>query len=557
MAKISKAQEFVNAADKTDKSAMPAPTQFNPRTGKIMNAEDRKKAEEKAARELEKKQKLAAKQEQLAAKKAERERKTLEREQKAIQRAEAKARAAELKDKTVEERNAIADALVAECRTLNIKTPSFRKLVKDQGESFSLGTDGKIQVLDARGSNPITVSAYLEGLGESVVETLRKTVSERKSGWPKREPSTRVKPEDHGVIKLDARQPSIAIDPTAPWASFPSPVGVLMNILDARVSADVAQTESGPVYTGMRLSAKGEDLGKFDREALRYLGRMIGFKVDFVDKLSSNPNLAAEVVNHMISGYRPQLMMFAGDEQRIRDVFPGWREVVSHAEVCQKTWNTVASIYPNANIKSCTMSESGDLDLVITVDLGNGQVSPSEGDYLSAGVKVNHRYGTDIKVGLYLERLVCSNGMVSQTVNYSWTSRETGSAAAQLAYIESESLACLAKFPGIVDNARKMSQTEVHGDAEAAMKERMRQMGVPMKHLAGIVEAFKMEPGNTEWHMLNAITRFATHTMGIGRNLRTALMEGSGMWVEQFDVVKARMPRSIANRVGAEIILED
>jgi hypothetical protein len=572
-----KIKSFVNnaadAATTTEAPAAEAPkkggkksesTHINPKTGKIMNADDKKKAEEKAAKEAEKKKRIEERELAAAQKKAEREAKEKERAEKKAQREAAAKAKEENRDADVARRNLIADTLLAECQELKIKSPSLRKLVKEQGESLDV-VDGKIVVLDARGANPVSISTYLEGLGEDVVADLRKSEKKRKTGWPKREPKPRIKPEEHGVVKLGAREPSIPIDESKPWAQFAKPQGVLMNIQDAVIAPNMTTVTKGEgenareeqIMAGLRLTAKGEDLGVIDREAVRELGRMIGFKVDFIDKLSGNPALACQVVNHMIGEYRPQLMMFAGDGERVRDVCPGWRETASHAEVAQKAYDVMAAQYPDVHIKTCSVGNDGHLELILTVDVGNGQITPQAGDYLKGGIRVTHRYGTEVKVGLFAERLICTNGLTACSTTYGWTARGAGSVTAQLAYLETQIIESMGRFQALVDNAKKMAETKVSGDPERAIKERMKQMGVPARHLDAILDAFRQEPGDTEWHMLNAITRFATHALGIGRNLREALMEGSGDWVQQFDVVKARIPRSIANRVGAEILQED
>lgn len=537
------------------------PTRTHPRTGKIMTAEDKAKEKAKADKDAEKKRKIEEREQKAAEKKAEREAKEKERAEKKAKKQEEEKSKSENKDAEVARRNAIADALLKDCQELGVKSPSLRKLVKEQGESLDVDSEGKAVVLDARGENPLRIGPYLESLGEEVTSELRKSQKKRKTGWPKREPSNRVRPEDHGVVKLDARPPALKIDKNKPWSKFAPPQGVLMNVQDATVVPNMATVQKDgkdeEVMAGLRLTAKGEDLGVFDREAVRELGRMIGFKVDFVDKLSSDPALACQVVNHMIGEYRPQLMLFAGDGERVRDVCPGWRETASHAEVCQKAWDVLNERFKDVEVKTCDVDKSGHLEFVLTVDAGSGQVTKKAGDYLKGGVRVTHRYGTEVKVGLFVERLVCENGMTSSSTTYSWTSRGAGSVSAQLDYLAVQAIDSMAKFEALVKNAKKMAATKVTGDPEQAIKERMRQMGVPARHLDGILEAFRLEPGDSEWHMLNAITRFATHTLGIGRSLREALMEGSGDWVRQFDVVKARIPRSIATRVGAEIISED
>ena len=537
------------------------PTRINPRTGKIMTPAEKAKEKEKADAAAEKKRRIQEREAAAAAKKAERDEKAAQRAAAIAERQRIAKEKEENKDKEVETRNAIADGLLAACKTLSVNCPAFRKYVKEQGESFDLAEDGSVVVLDARGSNPLSVSDYFTQLDEDVKEAVGKVQKKRATGWKKREAKPRIKPEDHGVVKVGGREPILEIQPNTPWSEFPKPEGVLMNIRDAvavpnMVDSPTSEEPDRKIMAGLRLTAKDEDLGVFDKEALRELGRMVGFKVDFVDKLSDDPTLASGIVNHMIGKYRPQLMMFAGDGERVRDVCPGWRETTSHAEVCQQVWNTMTSLNDTAVLKTCRIASDGHLEMIVTVDLGDGQVTPKAGDYLKAGVRVTHRYGTEINVGLYVERLICENGLTSSTTNYSWTARGAGSSQSQLDHLIAEIGVCMGKFEALKDNARKMAEAKVAGDVEQILKERMRQMAIPARYYKEVLEMFQAEPGDTEWDMLNAITRFATHYSGLSRNLREALMEGSGLWVRDFDIVSARLPRSIASRVGAEIIAD-
>ena len=537
------------------------PTRVNPRTGKIMTPAEKAKEKEKHEAAAEKKKRIQEREAAAATKKAEREQKAADKAAASAERARLAAEKEQNKDKEVEVRNAIADGLLGECKDLSVNCPAFRKYVKDQGESFRLAEDGSVEVLDARGSNPLSVKAYFEQLDEDVKEAIKKIQKKRATGWKKREAKPRVKPEDHGVVKVGGREPILEIQANAPWSEFPKPEGVLMNIRDAvavpnMIDSPTSDEPDRKIMSGLRLTAKDEDLGIFDKEALRELGRMVGFKVDFVDKLSGDPFLASGIVNHMIGQYRPQLMMFAGDGERVRDVCPGWRETTSHAEVCQQVWNTMTSMNDTAVLKTCRIASDGHLEMIVTVDLGNGQVTPKAGDYLKAGVRVTHRYGTEINVGLYVERLICENGLTSSTTNYSWTARGAGTSQSQLDHLVAQIGVCMGKFEALTENAKKMAEAKVAGDVEQILKERMRQMAIPARYYKEVLEMFQMEPGDTEWDMLNAITRFATHYGGLSRNLREALMEGSGLWVRDFDIVSARLPRSIASRVGAEILAD-
>lgn len=524
-----------------------------------MTPEQREANEAKDRRLAERRERTQQREAERAAKAEARRKREEERKAEAEERRLAKEAKQRESDQTAEIRNQIADAVLAACTELRLKTPAFKKFVKEQGETLSVNEEGAATVLDARGQNPVSVADYVAQLDEDTVASMRKTETKRKTGWPQREKKERVKPEDHGVVDISRIEPGVEIDADKPWASFPLPTGVRANIHSAKMKPNMAGEGDNEYMAGLRLEIEGVDRGSVDKEAARELGRMIGFKIDFVEKIgSTDPQLAAQVVNHVIGQYRPQVMAFIVEGDRVRDICPGWRDAASHAEVCQAAYNALAAHVEGKEIQvdKCKIDGDGHLELLLTYDAGTGQVTPKEGDYLRAGVRVTHRFGSEVKCGLYTKRCICDNGMTVETTAYGWSSKGAGAVADQLVYVGTQVVAALNGFDALVANCRKMAETKIQADPQAALKERMRQMGVPMKYLPAVVEAFGNEPGDTEWDMLNAITRFATHAMGIGRNMRDALMEASGCWVRDFDVVKARMPRSIARRVGAEIIAE-
>ena len=67
------------------------------------------------------------------------------------------------------------------------------------------------------------------------------------------------------------------------------------------------------------------------------------------------------------------------------------------------------------------------------------------------------------------------------------------------------------------------------------------------------IDAFEAEPGDTHYSIQNAFTRLASHG-NLPERARYAVMESSGDWMANFQLVTATLPRPIAQLVGAQII---
>ena len=123
----------------------------------------------------------------------------------------------------------------------------------------------------------------------------------------------------------------------------------------------------------------------------------------------------------------------------------------------------------------------------------------------------------------------------------------------QLSWLSTAVDGARAAYDQIVERARVMAETNFEGDAHEVLIERARAMGIPRRLHTSIVSAFDVEPGETEWHLLNAITRAATHSDNLTDRQRRTMMTLSGEFTREFDMVNATLPSFVAQRVGAKI----
>lgn len=354
-------------------------------------------------------------------------------------------------------------------------------------------------------------------------------------------------------VVMSRTTPVISITPDRPWSHIPMPESVGFNITSGRVAYD-DQRDS------IRLVMPDGSVGpEFTEEGIRSLGHLVGYRTDFIRKLM--PATRVTVINEMIMQHRDQIIQCIGHNGEISTIAPGWRDVVGHSEIIETAYNALRgstlAMKQDVDVRSIDQIDSATMVCKIMANK-QSKITAKKGDVLRAGIKIEYRYASLLKVSLYIERLICENGMESGSEVYTWTNNNKGvtNIVEQLDYITMAIADCSARFDAIVNRSIQMSETVVEGDPRNALLARARAMKIDPKYTPDILQAFDAEEGNTEWHMLNAITRFATHSKVINDLYRTRVQSGAGVWVDKFDLVNCRMPRPIAEKFGAQIMEE-
>lgn len=350
-------------------------------------------------------------------------------------------------------------------------------------------------------------------------------------------------------VTIDAATPIEEL----PWALWPVPEATHVNTHDIRASVD-----DDRLYIGTDEAHGTPTLG-----ALRSLSERINFPPEFVTKLPTT--LQADIINNRIASYRDADFSLVMEHSTnpmmpsvVASVAPGQRLVLPHAAVAQTAYETIRAVFDTeALVADTTLASDHSLvrfkipyDAPIRPDGGR-----SVGDVLRMGVELKHVYGVEISTRLYTERLRCLNGMTAFQSEYSWGARIMGTQQMQIDWIKFGVSQALTSFPQIVERARLMASTRIEGDLARALMERARALRLPRRLTGQLMEAFNQEPGDTEWDMLNAFTRLATHG-GLDEATARALAHGAGTWVQGFDMVTARLPRPIAVSVGAHVLEE-
>lgn len=349
-----------------------------------------------------------------------------------------------------------------------------------------------------------------------------------------------------------------------PWAQWQLPQIYRHDIGDLSVHVDLIKRnddkeEDSALEQKLVLRGSGETIGYPSRTALKELASRVGMPVDFIERLPLY--MQADVIQEVIdqaSQKRDMDFSLAVQDDTIINIIPGWRETISHADVCESTFKLLKDVYGGTD---------RDIEIAEAEILSNGNmlsrfltpvqqpVTRRVGDILQMGVQVSHAYGITLDTCLFTRRLVCLNGATSIQQEFSWTQRSMGKPEHQLAWLRAGVNEVVAAFDLFVERAKLMAETTFNGNPHEVLKQRAEHMRLPRRHWRALLDAFDEEEGDTEWHLANAFTRLATHG-GMALNERARLENAAGMWIQDFDMVNARLPRPMAARVGAIILGE-
>lgn len=350
-------------------------------------------------------------------------------------------------------------------------------------------------------------------------------------------------PESSGDAAV-AEKPAggLLIDQTAPWAQWADPDVLCTPLHSLAVRGHETQGLS-------LLGEEGDELGGFSPRAMQQLGWTAHFPGEFLAKLP--PHLAASVINDRIQAEEDREIQVVFEGGRCVNLAPGWRGVASYKDVAQTAHNVLRDVYGD----SVTLGEARQADGQMVLRLLTGVsevVTPAVGDILRMGIQIEHNYGLGLQLSLYVDRLVCLNGMTAGVQEFTWRNRSTGSSEHQLAWLAAGIGGVMDSYERIVQRARLMADTLVKGDPKKALEEYALAMKFPRRMLGRLMDAYDQEPVPTQWGLLNALTRVSTHSL-TGSAQRT-FQQVAGSWTQEFDLVTARLPRPVADRVGAEVI---
>lgn len=336
-----------------------------------------------------------------------------------------------------------------------------------------------------------------------------------------------------------------------PWSNWDSP-----KVREFTLNELLVENKDGvlelrtPDKTVDGTTTKGVKLGRIDNEAvLSSLGLYTGFPADFVGKLS--PQNRAEVIAERLglAGERTFQSVTMGNS--VISLANSKRDILDAKKVADMAYDTLRNSFNELTIERAQHGAGLDLRLLTP---RNDEITRREGDILNYGVHVNYTFGNEIAISLFSNRLWCANGAYHTESQFSWRSNDNKTEQAQLQFVVNAIESIQGRMDEVTERSRKMAETKFDGNWQDALRVRMQAMRIPQVHQQRVLDQFAAEPGDTEWHLLNAITRFASHAEGLTDTFRRNVQTSSGQWAAEFDLVNCRMPRALAQRVHATII---
>lgn len=333
----------------------------------------------------------------------------------------------------------------------------------------------------------------------------------------------------------------IVIDRDAPWANWSTPEVRPVSLSELTVHLG---------DNGFTLYEGDEVIADATHRGLQEMSRLVGFDTDFVtSKLPGG--LAADVINHRIAASKDKTVAVITEDGRFTSLVPSVRELLTYSETAQEVYDLMNGVYGDIHIDFAGQTDRG-MHLRLMTDIQQ-RISPATGDVMGMGIDVRQDYGETTNIRLYLRRLVCLNGLSAQEQAFSWQNRLEGGRDYQRLFLADGIARALGAYDNIVDRSRVMAQTPFEGTPEEALRLRATAMNFPLRNIGDVIQAFEMEPGETEWHLLNAFTRVGTHSALPGQ-LGQRTLQAAGEWANNFDIVTCRMPRPMAVKAGAQIV---
>lgn len=358
------------------------------------------------------------------------------------------------------------------------------------------------------------------------------------------------------------------VDSAQPWNNLPEMHSTRLTTSDMQF--DVLNNNG---VQSLILKKKDDVLGHVSHPMLEELSKRVAFPSDFITQLPIG--LQRDVLNDRIAKVRemPFTLISQGafvgghpddhnsssqgvpEFETLTHASPGSRGILNPSYAAQTAWNIMESVYgQELEIKNYSFA-NGALDLRIKSG-GVADVSrkPSLNDIVSFGIQLHYVPGIEVSIALYIERLLCLNGMTGSSQEFNWRQRTMAGERQQADFITIGVADAMDAFDLMVAHMGDMSEQIVPGDPRQALRQRARAMGISNSQMPNLLAAWEQEPDPSEFGMLNAVTRFATHDGELSPSVSRRLQATAGQWATEFSIVNCTMPRALAERAGARII---
>jgi len=289
---------------------------------------------------------------------------------------------------------------------------------------------------------------------------------------------------------------------------------------------------NGPKYTHSSFSnlefspgslkIKGTDLDfSLSEQGLKKFSTFLGIPKAFLPKL--NTSLQTDVVNYFLekdSAY-DALISFDADHN-FNAAYPGNTTLIRDELIV----SAIEKAFDGEDrVRSLELS-NGIKVSVVTNEL---TTEPRVNDITEGGLRIVSTIGEAPTISTYLERLVCSNGMVVPSINstLSLRGRTVDEIIEEMEYLASTVLGN--EVQGALDNWAHMTEIDVT-NAEQLIHRFCREYGLGSRMESKLMDRIDELEGNTYYDIINLITSMQ-HEIGVSNTMRESVQLAGGLIV--------------------------
>lgn len=296
----------------------------------------------------------------------------------------------------------------------------------------------------------------------------------------------------------------------------------LATIVEAQAPKYIHSTLSNFEFKPGSLKINGTDLDlMLGEKGLKKFSSFLGIPKAFLPKL--NADLQVDVVNYFLEqNSTTEALISYGSDAMFKAAYPGNTPIIRDeliVSAIEKTFNA------DDKIRALDM-EHGLKVSIITDELNT---EPRVNDITNGGLRIESVIGEAPKVSTYLERLVCSNGMVVPSINsvLSLRGRTVDEIISEMEYLANTVLA------NEVDEALNSwaHMTEVDVENPTQLIHRFcREYNLGARMETKLLDRIDELEGNTYYDIINLITSMQ-HEEGVSQAMRNALQLTGGLLV--------------------------
>lgn len=301
-----------------------------------------------------------------------------------------------------------------------------------------------------------------------------------------------------------------------------------MQVKDLREIADKSSARythsnlSNLEFSPGNLKIKGTDLDfMLSEKGLKKFSSFLGIPKAFLPKL--NANLQTDVVNYFLeqSASTEALISFSGDNM-FQNAYPGNTPLVRDELII----NAIENLFDaDARIRSVDFTDG----LKISIITDELNTEPRVNDVTHGGLRIESSVGEAPKISTYLERLVCSNGMVVPSINstLSLRGRTVEEIIQEMEYLANTVLAN--EVDDALNSWAHTTQVSVT-DPQQLIYRFCKEYNLGSRMANKLIDRIEDLEGDTYYDVINLLTSMQ-HEMGVSQSMRETLQLVGGMIV--------------------------